>query len=62
MLIEHGADSHVQEGVPGKALYEAASRAHIDTVELLLDKGVDVNALGGKHGYAIPEWQSAAPY
>jgi ankyrin repeat protein len=53
MLIEHGANIHVQDGVPGKALHEAARNTHIDMVKLLLDKGVDVNAFGGEYGYAI---------
>jgi ankyrin repeat protein len=47
-LIEHGADIHVQEGIPGKALYHAAQYMQLDMVKLLLKKGVDVNAFGGE--------------
>jgi ankyrin repeat protein len=54
MLIEHGADIHIQEGVPGKALHLAARYTHLDMVKLLLEKGVDVNAFGGEYGYEFP--------
>ena len=47
-LIEHGADIHVQEGAPGKALHDAAQYMQLDMVKLLLEKGVDVNAFGGE--------------
>ena len=36
MLIEHGADIHIQEGVPSKALQLAARYTHLDMVKLLL--------------------------
>jgi len=50
LLIEHGANIHAQEGVPGKALHLAAEYTHIDMIKLLLGKGVDVNAWGGEYG------------
>jgi ankyrin repeat protein len=51
MLMNHGADIHAQEGIPGKALHGAAHSAQINMVKLLLDKGVDVNSFGGEYGY-----------
>ncbi|KAH6699782.1 ankyrin repeat-containing domain protein [Leptodontidium sp. MPI-SDFR-AT-0119] len=53
MLIKHGADVHVQGGVPGKALHAAARNMNISMVKFLLDQGVDVNATGGRHGTAL---------
>ncbi len=50
LLIEKGANIHVQDGVPGKALHLAARSLHIDVVTLLLNRGVDVNAFGGIYG------------
>jgi ankyrin repeat protein len=47
-LIEHGADIHIQEGVPGKALHYAAQCMELDMVKFLLEKGVDVNTFGGE--------------
>jgi len=62
MLISHGANIHIQEGVPGKALHRAAWSTHTDMVKLLLDKGVDVNAFGGEDGYATSERHSVTLY
>jgi ankyrin repeat protein len=50
ILLDAGADLHFQEGVPGKALKEAASRGLVPTCKILLDRGADVNAVGGCHG------------
>jgi hypothetical protein len=36
-----------------KSLHEAAARGYEDTVRLLLDKGIDVNAAGGHWGTAL---------
>lgn len=52
IMIKHGADVHVQGGVPGQALHAAARGMHVSMVKFLLDQGVDVNATGGRHGYA----------
>jgi ankyrin repeat protein len=51
MLINHGADVHVQGGVPGTALHAAARDMNISMVKFLLDQGVDVNVTGGRDGY-----------
>lgn len=53
LLIEHGADIHVQQGVPGNALHIAARNCNINMVELLLGQGVDVNSFGGYYGFVI---------
>jgi ankyrin repeat protein len=62
-LIEHGANIHVQEGVPGKALHMAALSMDIDMIKLLLDKGVNVNAFGGTYGYGLSgaRWREKEP-
>jgi hypothetical protein len=49
-LLDRGANMHIQQGVPGKALHEAARCLHIGTVKVLLERGVDVNSFGGVHG------------
>ena len=51
ILLEHGANIHSQQGVPGKALHGAARYGHISTVKLLLERGADINAFGGEYGY-----------
>lgn len=50
LLLDNGADLHCQDGVPGKALHVAAYNGCISTCKLLLDRGLDVNAFGGRHG------------
>lgn len=50
LLLDHGADLHCQEGVPGKALHVAAYGGHLSTCKLLLDRGADINAFGGYYG------------
>jgi ankyrin repeat protein len=50
ILLDHRADLHSQEGVPGKALHAAARSGSVSTVKILLDRGADVNAFGGKYG------------
>ncbi|KAF4412723.1 putative ankyrin repeat protein [Colletotrichum fructicola] len=58
LLIEHGADVHVQGGHFGSAWHAAAAipkwdkQAH-ETLELLLDNGVDVNDCRSLHGTAL---------
>ncbi|KAK3899207.1 ankyrin repeat-containing domain protein, partial [Staphylotrichum tortipilum] len=52
-LLDRGANIHIQQGVPGKALHEAARECQLGTVKLLLERGVDVNSTGGKHGNAL---------
>jgi ankyrin repeat protein len=54
MLIKHGVNIHVQEGVPGKALHTAARHMKLDMVKFLLENGVNVNAFGGRYGYELP--------
>lgn len=49
-LMDRGANIHIQQGVPGKALHEAAQNSQLGTVKLLLECGVDVNSTGGKDG------------
>lgn len=49
-LLDRGANMHIQQGVPGKALHEAARCLHMGTIKLLLERGVDVNSFGGVHG------------
>ena len=49
-LLDRGANMHIQQGVPGKALHEAARCLHMGTVKVLLERGVDVNSFGGVHG------------
>lgn len=49
-LFDCGADIHVQQGEPGKALREAARECQLGAVRLLLERGVDVNSFGGEYG------------
>lgn len=44
MLIDQGAQSNAQEGENGTALLVAAQNSHNEVVDLLLQKGADVNA------------------
>ena len=53
VLIQHNANIHVQEGVPGMALHAAANGMDVNMVKFLLDKGVDPNSTGGTYGYAF---------
>ena len=46
LLLPNRADGNGQ-GLGNNALLQAASRGHTEMARLLLDKGVDVNALGG---------------
>lgn len=50
---------NAEGGEYGTALKAAAYRGYKELVELLLDRGVDVNVKGGKHGTAL---QAAALY
>lgn len=50
LLIQYGANIHVQCNVPGLALHKAAYEMDVNMVKLLLAEGVDVNAAGGPHG------------
>ncbi len=49
-LLDRGANLHIQQGVPGRALHEAAEGGHVSTVRLLLKRGVNVNSFGGTQG------------
>ncbi|KAL9051027.1 MAG: hypothetical protein Q9206_004856 [Seirophora lacunosa] len=51
ILIEHYGIS--DEAKLANCLYIASSKGHHDIVRLLLDKGVDVDAVGGKQGTAL---------
>lgn len=51
MLANHGANIHIQQGVPGMALHQAAKNRDVAMVKYLLDQGVDVNAKGDTSGY-----------
>ncbi|KIL60362.1 hypothetical protein M378DRAFT_83919, partial [Amanita muscaria Koide BX008] len=44
---------NVQGGEYGNALQAASSGGNKDIVELLLDKGADVNVRGGRYGNAL---------
>jgi ankyrin repeat protein len=43
-LVEKGADVNAQGGRYGSALQAASARGHDQVVQLLLEKGVDINA------------------
>ena len=48
LLLKNEANVNAQGGVYGNALQAASSHGHIQTVQLLLDKGADINAQGGR--------------
>lgn len=50
LFIDAGAELHVQQGVSGYALQEAARWGHVDVCKLLVAHGVDVNAHGDETG------------
>jgi ankyrin repeat protein len=43
-LINKGADVNAQGGVYGSALQAASAKGYFEIIELLLEKGADVNA------------------
>lgn len=54
MLIDHGALVNTEPiGIYGHPLQAAAESGDIDSIRLLLENHADVNANGGKYGYAI---------
>jgi hypothetical protein len=55
LLFKASADVNAQDGEYGtaSALQAAASRGYDKTVELLLDRGADINAEGGFYGTAL---------
>ncbi|KAI0460176.1 hypothetical protein F5B21DRAFT_498779 [Xylaria acuta] len=57
-LISGGADINVSTGLFGNALAAACARGHDNIVQLLLDKGVNVNAPGVSH--ILHQWQRVA--
>ncbi|KAJ7249840.1 ankyrin repeat-containing domain protein [Mycena rebaudengoi] len=46
-------DPHLWDEKKGELLYVSSSFSHVEMVELLLKKGVDVNAQGGEYGNAL---------
>ena len=52
MLLAHGAQIN-DDGGKGSVLYHGSDAGNLDTVELLLDQGADVNAAGGSYGTAL---------
>ncbi|KAF2142283.1 uncharacterized protein K452DRAFT_226905, partial [Aplosporella prunicola CBS 121167] len=56
MLLDHGADANAKDGMDsryGLLLQMAAADANASLVELLLARGVDVNAAGFYYGTAL---------
>ncbi|KAI3555710.1 hypothetical protein CABS02_04086 [Colletotrichum abscissum] len=55
LLIEHGANVHVQGGLFGSALHAAATTPHwmVPKLRFLLERGADVNLGGGLFGTAL---------
>lgn len=54
LLLDQGVDVNAQNcGVFGNALQAASNKGHHLTVELLLERGADVNAHGGLYHYAL---------
>ncbi|KAI9039824.1 ankyrin repeat domain-containing protein [Aspergillus affinis] len=47
LLIRHGADVRLSGGIFGSALHAAAYSGCLETVAILVEKGADVNQLGG---------------
>ncbi|MNP63955.1 Ankyrin repeats (3 copies) [compost metagenome] len=55
LTLEHGADLKSTNRYGGTALIPAAERGHVETVQMLIDAGVDVNHLNRLHWTALLE-------
>ena len=53
VLDAESLENHTEESSFGRTLYMTSLRGHANIVQLLLDKGADINAKGGDHGSAL---------
>ena len=61
LLIEHGANVNVANERGHTVLYCAGGHAHLDTVELLLGNGADLDAKFTDDGKTLVEWLAQFP-
>jgi ankyrin repeat protein len=54
LLLEYGANPHISRGKSGTLLHVAALwGGGVDVLKILIDRGLDLNAIGGDHGTAL---------